>query len=213
MTESDFLVVESQLEQFVTRQHISDPTHDLNHVKRVVKNAEMLWQKEGADRVITITAAWLHDCVTFAKNHPERHLSSVRAADKAIAFLSELGFTDSQMSAVHHAICAHSFSANITPTTLEAKIVQDADRLDALGAIGIARCIQVGTVLQRPLYQPLDPLCEKRDADDSQYTLDHFYTKLLSLPATMQTDTAREEAQRRCQFMRTYLSQFKEEVV
>ena len=102
-------------------------------------------------------------------------------ADKAIAFLTSIHYPSEHFDEIHHAITAHSFSANIKPTSLAAKIVQDADRLDSLGAIGIARCLQVSTVLGVPLYNPDDTFCQQREPDDRNYTIDHFYSKLLKL--------------------------------
>ena len=91
-------------------------------------------------------------------------------------------------------------------------MVQDADRLDALGAIGIARCMMVGGRLDRSLYEALDPFCREREPNDLLYTIDHFYKKLLSLESTFQTLSGRREAQRRSQFMRTFLDQLASEI-
>lgn len=114
--------------------------------------------------------------------------------------------------AIAHAIEAHSFSANIRPNTLEAKIVQDADRLDALGAIGVTRCIQVSTQFNAQLYNDSDIFAEERELNDKQFTLDHFQTKLFKIAETMNTESARREAQKRKTFMQTYLEQLHDEV-
>jgi len=90
--------------------------------------------------------------------------------------------------------------------------VQDADRLDSLGAIGIARCLLVGGHLNRPLFDFTDPFCDSREPDDSLYTIDHFYTKLFKLPETMQTEAGREEAQRRAALMQAYLDNLRAEI-
>ena len=87
-----------------------------------------------------------------------------------------------------------------------------ADRLDSLGAIGIARCLLVGGRLDRPLCDPDDPFCDQRSPDDASYTLDHFYAKLLKLPATMQTAAGRAEAERRADLMRRYLDDLRQEI-
>jgi len=92
-------------------------------------------------------------------------------------------------------------------------VVQDADRLDSLGAIGIARCLLVGGRLDRPLCDADDPFCERRSPDDALYTLDHFYTKLLKLPATMQTAAGRAEAERRAGLMQEYLDALRAEIL
>ncbi|MCH8537353.1 MAG: HD domain-containing protein [Alkalimonas sp.] len=191
---------------------MQDLAHDLNHVLRVVHTAKVLCQQEKAMLEVVVPAAYLHDCFSFGKDHPNRKQSSQFAADKAIKFLTEIGYPADYFSAIHHAITAHSYSANIKPKTKEAEVVQDADRLDALGAIGIARCLQVGSALGRPFYSIDDSFCENREPDDAQYTLDHFYTKLLSLSSSMNTASAKKEAEKRTEFMQLYLSQLKSEV-
>jgi uncharacterized protein len=113
---------------------------------------------------------------------------------------------------VRHAIEAHSYSAGIAPRTVEAKVVQDADRLDALGAIGLARCIAVGAALGRPVYESRDPFCREREPDDRGASVDHFYTKLLKLAATMQTAAGRREAGRRTAFLHAFLAQLESEI-
>jgi len=130
----------------------------------------------------------------------------------AAEFLVTTDFPKSKIKSVVHAIEAHSYSAGIEPKTIEAKIVQDADRLDALGAIGIARCLLVGGKLGRPLYDPDDPFCESRSPDDSVYTIDHFYEKLFKLPDLLHTDGAKKIAAHRIDFMKSYLNQLKEEI-
>lgn len=189
-----------------------DAAHDKAHVLRVVKVAKQLAKQEQAQLNITLAAAYLHDCVAVAKNDPRRKQASTLAANKAIEFLSGKQLLLEHHDDIHHAIVAHSFSTDIKPLTLEAKIVQDADRLDALGAIGLTRCIQVGTALGRPLYALDDPFCQNRQPDDTTYTLDHFYIKLLGLADTMQTDAAKIEAVKRIEFMKSYLLQLESEI-
>lgn len=189
-----------------------DSAHDIAHIRRVVNNAEHILQKENADHEVVITAAWLHDCVTLPKNHPNRKKASQLAAEKASEFLRHNQFSENTIGEVAHAIEGHSFSAGIQTQTIEAEIVQDADRLDALGAIGIARCFLVGGSLNRDLYNTDDPFCANREPDDSEWTIDHFYKKLLKLPGTMNTPSARKEAERRARFMITYLEQLRDEI-
>lgn len=109
-------------------------------------------------------------------------------------------FPEDRLPAVSHAIEAHSFSAKISPTTIEAKIVQDADRLEALGAIGLARVFAVSGALGVALFDAEDPFAQRRVLDDRQYALDHFQTKLLQLPLTMQTNHGRYLAQHNADF-------------
>ncbi|MCL9775355.1 HD domain-containing protein [Vibrio methylphosphonaticus] len=190
----------------------TDAAHDLNHVLRVVRTATQLALAEGANLDIVLPAAYLHDCFTYPKDHPERKQSSFIAANKACDFLSTMGYPESHVSAIHHAIVAHSYSANIEATSIEARVVQDADRLDALGAVGVTRCIQVSASLGRTLYSLNDPFCEQRSPDDSEFTIDHFYTKLFSIAKTMRTEAGRNEAMVRVEFMQSYLTQLAREI-
>jgi uncharacterized protein len=198
--------------EFLEKTTPADAAHDLSHIKRVVKNCAYLTDIEQADTSVTLPAAWLHDCVAVAKDSPLRATGSRLAADAAVKFLAGLGYSEERLPAIHHAIEAHSFSAGIAPRSLEARVVQDADRLDSLGAIGIARCLLVGGHLGRPLFHPDDPFCDRRDPDDALYTIDHFYSKLFKLPETMQTEAGREEAARRARLMRDYLDSLRDEI-
>ncbi len=191
---------------------VVDAAHDLQHIKRVVKTAKSLAAASGAKLKVVLPAAWLHDCVVLSKDHPLRHKASAMAADQAIDYLRQIDYPAQYLPEIHHAILAHSFSADVAAKTLEAKIVQDADRLDALGAIGVIRCLQVGAMLNRELYHIDDPFCVQREPNDVQFTLDHFYQKLLKLADTMQTEAGRVEAHRRHAFMLQFLQQFADEV-
>jgi len=177
----------------------NDPAHDLGHIRRVVNNARLIAAAEGGDLNILIPAAWLHDIVSLPKDHPERKSGSRMAADLAIAKLTD--YPPQYLDPIHHAILAHSFSAGVAPQTIEAKILQDADRLDALGAIGLARMFSVGGQLGRPLFDPNDPLAERRAPDDTQYSLDHIQVKLVKIAETLQTKTARDIAASRVEFL------------
>ncbi|GAB5521713.1 MAG: HD domain-containing protein [Rhodothermales bacterium] len=204
---------ESQFIAFLAQQpDPPDAAHGLAHLRRVVASAKRIGAAEGTEMAVVVPAAWLHDCVALPKDHPDRSRASRTAADHAVAFLHEVDYPARHLDAIHHAIEAHSFSANIPPRTLEASVVQDADRLDALGAIGLARTLAVGTSLSRPLYHLADPFCTHRAPDDHTYTLDHFYTKLLTLAGTMQTDSGRAEAKRRTAFLQVFLEELRSEI-
>lgn len=198
--------------QFLAQQMHTDAGHDAEHVRRVVGNATQLALLEGADLNVVLPAAWLHDCVVIAKDSPLRSTASRQAAKVAGAFLREGGYEVGLIGAIEHAIEAHSFSAEIPPTTLEAKVVQDADRLDAIGAIGIARALMIGTELNSPLYDAQEPFPIVRSADDRVSIIDHFYTKLLKLEGKMQTAAGKAEAGRRTMFMRGFLEQLSAEI-
>jgi uncharacterized protein len=175
-----------------------DGAHDLNHLHRVWRNAcSLLNACPEADALVVQAACYLHDIVNLPKNHPERQSASRRAAELARRKLAQDGFPSDRLDAVAHAIEAHSFSAAIVPATIEAKIVQDADRLDALGAVGLARLFYTAGRMGSALAHPADPLATHRTLDDRTYALDHIECKLASLPASMQTAAARELAQAR----------------
>src|SRR2546430_15505004 len=147
-------------------QSASDAAHDEGHVRRVVANAKKLAEAEGADLAVVLPAAWLHDCVAIAKNSPERTSASRLAAERAGELLRAAGYPAQHIPAIEHAIEAHSFSARVTPRTLEAKVVQDADRLEALGAVGIARTLMSGGADGTPFYDLSEPFPVARAADD-----------------------------------------------
>ncbi|EGQ7737926.1 HD domain-containing protein [Vibrio parahaemolyticus] len=198
--------------EFMQQEMQVDAAHDIEHVKRVVKTAKQLCDEENADIAIVLPAAYLHDCFTYPKDHPNRKQSSAIAAKKAIAYLESIQYPQHYHDAIAHAIEAHSFSANIRPNTLEAQIVQDADRLDALGAIGVTRCIQVSTHFNAQLYNDNDMFAKERELNDKQFTVDHFQTKLFKIVDTMNTESAKLEANKRKAFMQTYLEQLHDEV-
>ncbi|MCF9125668.1 HD domain-containing protein [Vibrio parahaemolyticus] len=198
--------------EFMQQEMQVDAAHDIEHVKRVVKTAKQLCDEENADIAIVLPAAYLHDCFTYPKDHPNRKQSSAIAAKKAIAYLESIQYPQHYHDAIAHAIEAHSFSANIRPNTLEAQIVQDADRLDALGAIGVTRCIQVSTHFNAQLYNDNNMFAKERELNDKQFTVDHFQTKLFKIVDTMNTESAKLEANKRKAFMQTYLKQLYDEV-
>lgn len=206
------LLTEKNYLNFLNETVPCDSAHDLAHIKRVVKNATSLQRTEGGSLDIIAPAAWLHDCVSVPKDSPDREQASRLAAKQAAIFLKDSGFTDDRIEKIAHAIEAHSFSAAIAAQTLEAKIVQDADRLDSLGAIGIARCFLTGGKLDRPLYAETDAFCDSREPDDSVYSIDHFYKKLLKLAQSMQTETGKKIAEARASYMNLYLEQLRREV-
>jgi uncharacterized protein len=127
-------------------------------------------------------------------------------------FLKKVALPAEERTKVLYAVEVHRFSKGITPVTLEARILQDADRLDAIGAIGIARVFMTGGTLERALYNPRDPFCKNREPDDKKWNLDHFYNKLLKLESGMHTKTARELAGRRSEVLKRYLRDLEEEI-
>ncbi|RSZ59946.1 HD domain-containing protein [Massilia atriviolacea] len=169
-----------------------DGAHDINHLHRVWRNAQaLLASHPEADALAVMAACYLHDLVNLPKNHPQRSMASRRSAELARRELAAIGFPDAKRDAVAHAIETHSFSAALPPHTIEAKLVQDADRLDALGAVGLARLFYIAGQMGSALAHPDDPLAEHRERDDRAYALDHIEVKLARLPGMMQTAAGR----------------------
>ncbi|MBF0546590.1 MAG: HD domain-containing protein [Candidatus Riflebacteria bacterium] len=189
-----------------------DPAHDISHTFRVVENARKLCLSENGCMEIVIPAAWLHDCVVIPKDSDLRKKASYLASEKACEILVQVDYPIQFLPEIQAAIISHSFSANIHPETLEGKIIQDSDRLDAIGAIGIARCFATGGLMKKSLLNTEDPFSEHRVTDDKKFILDHFFVKLLKLQDSMNTKSAKIEAGRRIEFLKIFLEQLKSEI-
>lgn len=201
----------AKLEQIVLQSVVgADGSHDVSHLRRVIRNAQEI--ADGIDepvcRLTLVAAAWLHDIVSFEKNDPRRADSSRLAAEKAAILLREAQFPAELMDGVVHAIEAHSFSSGLEPHSIEAKILRDGDRLDALGAMGVARVFYVSGRIDTALYHHEDILAENRQLDDLANALDHFQTKILKLPQGMKTRPGRRIAEERAAFIRAFIEQF-----
>ena len=193
-----------------------DGSHDLGHFQRVWKAAQYIDKEEGsvADPLILLTAAYFHDLVSLPKNSPERSAASRLSAEKTSALLTDvfMDFPAEKIEGVRHAIHAHSFSAQVAPLTIEARILQDADRMEALGAIGLARVFYTAGQLSQRLFDAEDPLAQTREPNDRQYSLDHFQVKLFKLPALMNTATGRRLADEKVEYLRQFLRTIEGEI-
>ncbi len=190
-----------------------DPAHDFYHIMRVYKNAKLIGRCEGSNMEILLTAVLLHDLVVYPKGSNKSFKSSDESADLAENILQGLGYPQDQINQISSCIRTHKYSKRIVPESLEGRILQDADRLDALGAIGIARTFSVGGSQKRAFYNANDPFCRSdRKLDDAQWTLDHFQTKLLKLKDLMHTRTAKKIAQQRTKFMMLFIMQLQKEI-
>lgn len=189
------------------------PAHDFAHVLRVTANARSIGAAEGAVLEIVVPAALLHELFNHPKGHPEAHRSGEICAEHAAAVLAEERYPAAHAEAICAAIRVHPFSLGVAPTTLEGRVLQDADRLDAIGAIGVARCFATCAEMGRPFYRPEDPFCRAREPDDKQWGVDHFYRKLLRIPEGLHTATARRMAEARARFLHDFLAQLEREIV
>ena len=203
---------EERIASHVRTSGETDVAHDVSHVERVVRNARRIGGREHADLAVVVPAAWLHDIVTVRKDSPDRAKASTFAAAEAGRFLRSIGYPEQLIDPIAHAVEAHSFSARIEPRTLEAKVVQDADRLEALGAIGIARCFATSGAMGRPLYSTEDPFAMSRGLDDRQYALDHFVLKLFRVAESLRTEAGQAEGRRRSDFLHAYWAELRAEI-
>ena len=190
----------------------NDPAHDFDHIMRVYKNAQQIIKKEKVNETLVLSAVLLHDVVSFPKSDKHSKNSSIESAKKAKTILKKYDFTLDEITIVCDAISEHSFSQKKIPKTIEGKILQDADRLDALGAIGIIRVFATGGSLRRPFYNLDDPFCKKRIPNDKTWTLDHFFEKLLKLEFLMNTKSGKIEAKKRTKILKNFLKQLKHEI-
>jgi len=206
---SDFNV-SAMMDEIRSMYEGSDPAHDFSHILRVYSNAKWIGEKESADLAVLLLAALLHDAGSGSKleDKSAKQIGTKAAED----FLKKKGVPEDISDKIIYAIDVHRFSKGIVPKSLEAKILQDADRLDAMGAIGIGRVFMTGGVLGRAFYNLEDPFCEAREPDDKIWNLDHFYRKLLKLESGMHTDAAKKLARRRSAVLERYLADLKEEL-
>ena len=190
-----------------------DPAHDWSHILRVVNTVVILSKELNVDTKLLVPATFLHDVVNVSKNDSKRKTASSQAANKAKELLVDFGFSNTELSTIAEIIREHSYSAGLPPTTIESEILQDADTLDSLGAIGIMRWISIGTAMNAKFYKESDPYALNRELNDKEYSLDHFQTKLLKLYDRLNTIPARNIGKRRIEFMNDFLGQLKREIV
>ena len=200
------------------REHLSsepflrDAAHDLGHILRVARLAHQLAQEEGADPEVCVAGALLHDLVYRPKNHPESSLTARLAADLVVEWCRGTPGLETRARTIAAAVATHSWSGGGAPASLEAAVVQDADRLEALGAIGVARVFATGASFGAGLWHPEDPWAEGRALDDKAWSLDHFERKLLRLEADMKTAAGRYLAADRQHTMLAYLQALRAEL-
>jgi len=186
----------------------NDPAHDFEHIMRVYRNAEKICKIENGNKKLILSAVLLHDII---KNKNQIN-SALKSAKLAEIILKENHFSSDEIMVISDAIKDHSFSKNKIPSTPEGKILQDADRLDAIGAIGLARVFSFSGSNNRPFYDPKDPFSKNRNLNDNKWALDHFFEKLLKLEAKMNTKTGKLLAKKRTKILKNFLKEMKNEI-
>lgn len=191
----------------------TDVSHDFEHTLRVLSNAEMISKNEGGDLDIIIPSALFHDLIVYPKDHKDRHKSQEESAYAAEMILKSFNyFSQEKIEKIKICILECSFTKGIIPVLLESKILQDADGLEATGAISIMRTYSSTGQMKRPFYNPEDPFCKYNKPDPSKFALDLFYERLLIVANRMHTKTAREIAQRRTNFLNDFLNELRLEL-
>ena len=203
----------NKLIEFVKKELSTDFSgHNYQHIERVVNNAKYLIKHEGGNKKIILTACYLHDLIDHKLfENTEEQITKIRD------FLVDNNYIPSQIEEIIDIIKRVSYSKGNTETVdnLNLEILRDADRLDALGAIGIIRCIEYGNSKHRLFYEEenLDRSNNEVTFKESSNTsLSHFYDKLLKLKDLMHTYTAKKLAEERHEFLLSFLDEFYKEI-
>ena len=198
MENKDILI---KAQEYIKEIFLKEGTgHDYYHIERVVINSRKILQTEHADSFLVELAAWLHDL-----GDHKLHNDVDKSEELTNTLLKSLAIEQSIIDRVVKIVSQVSFSKGNKPSSIEAEIVQDADRLDAIGAIGIARCFAYGGSKNRILYSP-----DEQEKENS--SIQHFYDKLFKLKDLMNTESAKLIAAERHSFMEEYIAEFYREV-
>ncbi|WP_137597575.1 HD domain-containing protein [Paucilactobacillus kaifaensis] len=204
-----------QIKQFVQLEEGKDKSgHGMDHLSRVTKMVEQICQTEPADLFIALIAAWLHDVIDDKLTDDPNGQQ-----DKVIKFLQDIGLRQAQIDAVMLIIKNMSFAKSLDgkakTLSIEGQIVQDADRLDAIGALGIARAFyysgHTGEDIYDPQKKPRLNMTKEQYRHEPGTAINHFYEKLLLLAPQLNTVTAKKIGEKRQQVMQTFLAEFKAE--
>ena len=190
----------------------NDPSHDFEHIMRVYKNAEKICKTESVNKKLVLISVLLHDIVKKSQSRKSSKSSADLSAEKSLDILRKLNIPKLEIDIITEAIRNHSFTKKKISKTIEGRILQDADRLDAIGAIGIARAFCVSGVKNRPFYNPNNPFAKKRTLNDKKWALDHFFKKLLLLENQMNTKFGKIEARRRTIILKKFIDNLKLEI-
>jgi uncharacterized protein len=192
--------------------------HDRDHLARVYRWALALAPEAGADADLAGATALVHDLVFVPKDSVDRAQGGERSAAAAGETLARSGYADGDIAAIADAVRTSSWSRGLQPVNALGIVLQDADRLDAIGAVGLMRnlaCAQYMSLADRPgrFYHRDDPFARSgRALDDRTHAIDHCFAKLLKLTSGMRLETARIEARRRHAFLEAFLAELEREV-
>ncbi|MCK4634999.1 MAG: HD domain-containing protein [Candidatus Aenigmarchaeota archaeon] len=182
----------------------NDGAHGWDHVTRVYNLCMRIGKEEGADLEVLELAAFLHD-IGISEDRENHEKVSAEITREILK-----DYDKKKMENVIHCIEVHRFSKGLKPITLEAKILQDADKLDVSGAIGIVRTMFYSGFLNRPVYIPEKEISHEYDGE-SETAVDHIYEKLMKIREKLNTETAKKIAEQRHDFMKKFMEEFFDE--
>jgi len=195
-----------------------DLAHDSEHILRVYRWAVQIAADEEVDPDLAGAAALVHDLINTPKESEERALASEKSAKVSASILPLANYSDEEVQQIIEAVRTCSWSRGLKATNKIGEVLQDADRLDSIGAIGIMRNIACAQAMRSrgnvgTFYDSIDPFGKERQTlDDKRYAIDHFTIKLLKLAGSMNTDMAKMEAKRRHRFMLQFLFELAQEI-
>ena len=197
-----------------------DLAHDWLHVQRVTEWCLKIARSIDADEDLAGAAGLLHDLINIPKESDLRSMGSTLSAQAGVQYLRDAGYSTEEIDTVTEAISTCSWSRGLTPTNNIGKVLQDADRLDAIGAIGLMRNIACAQAMRSRkktglFYHPDNPVPWETPNDklnDKEHALDHFFCKLLKLKEGMHTDIAKSEAEKRHLWMTAFLAEVDREI-
>ncbi len=208
-------IIKTTEEQISEKFNSEGSGHDWQHIFRVLKTARLIHSKEGGNLFIIEMGALLHDIADWKFYNGDMKIGP----QKALEFLEQFDIPNSEKDAIVDIVANISFKGIAKKNdklTFDGQIVQDADRLDAIGAVGIARVFAYSGYKNRPIYDPSKKPINHQDSEsyfkNDNTAINHFYEKLLLLKDLMNTDYAKELAEERHKFMLAYLEQFYSEV-
>ena len=205
LDDSVFEKIKDRSEEFFKLSH-----HDKSHVERVYNLAVRIAKEENADLDVVKAAVLLHDIARAMEDEGKIEDHATEGARMARKVLEEVNFPKEKIDEVIHCIEAHRFKKGVEAESLEAKILQDADRLDIIGAIGVARVFTRGGWGNLPIYDPSIPPKEEYDGR-SLSSVNHIYEKILKVKDTINTNTAKEIAEERHKFVEQFLERLLKE--
>jgi len=200
------------LKENIQKYYESGGSHAFDHTQRVYNMAIKLAKGQNADTDIIKSAALLHDVARLKEDNNEVEDHAEHGAEMAKKILSDMHFSNEKIKKVCYAIKVHRHSKRMNAKTIEAQILQDADRLDALGAITIARMFSTGGKIGIPIFNPDIPFGKIHPGYKSESTIHSFHAKILKItPDQFNTAKAKKIARKRYAFVEKFLKQFRKE--